>query len=373
MAYIYVVWAFVCVCLPSESWRCCIEVISCVSDFRFYSVSDSFNTMRSPVYQKLEDAEDVNSGELDALNSTSHDLEETPTIWNMRILSVPGGFILFNLIFFLLSMFILLFSIIHVKNITQNVDNSLLKKTSSYCTSSSSLPPRTELTLPAPILDKIPISLRETRTHGNFFADDPPSLFQLPPSPEVDAAWDRISDTHAVVLSREEILAMGRDPAEQWRFPEEYGYGDEAYMGLLDVFHHLHCLNALRQAAHPEYYFNKTQTHHSHHERSEPGQVHFTRGGHDLHCQYILLQFILCHADVGLVTFNKVEGVKGPMADFSIDHKCRDFGQIMDWKLQNQVNVSNEQWALINRDPEGIKELSGEGRSRPFGTSDPLL
>lgn len=165
---------------------------------------------------------------------------------------------------------------------------------------------------------------------------------------------------------------MGRDPDEQWRFPEEFGYGAEAYMGLLDVFHHLHCLNAMRQAAYPDYYFNRSQgqSHDNmHHERSASGKVHFTRGGHDLHCQYILLQFILCHADVGVVTFNKVDGVKGPMADFSIDHKCRDFESILDWKERNQVNVSNEQWAMINRVPEGIRELSGEGRARPFGSN----
>jgi hypothetical protein len=215
-------------------------------------------------------------------------------------------------------------------------------------------------------LDKLPISLKEIRTHGSFFAENPPSIFQLPPSPEVDEAWDRISDTHAIVLTREDVIKMGRDPAEQWRFPVEYGYGDEAYMGLLDVSHHLHCLNALRQAANPDYYFNQTQTHTHSKSRSEPGKVHFTRGGHDLHCQYILLQFILCHADVGVITFNKVEGVRGPMADFSIDHKCRDHDQVIQWKLDHQVNVTDEQWALINRVPEGIRELSGEGRSRPI-------
>ncbi|KAH8422451.1 oxidase ustYa family protein [Aspergillus melleus] len=307
--------------------------------------------MRSLVYQKLDDT-DVDSEESDALHPTNDGPKEASTIWNMRILSVPGGFVLFNLIFFLFSILILLLSVIHVQNITHNIDNSLLKKTSSY----------------SPILDKLTIPFRETRTHGNFFADDPPSLFQLPPSPEVDAAWDRISDTHAIVLSREEIVKMGRGPDEQWRFPPEYGYGDDAYMGLLDVFHHLHCLNAMRQAAYPEYYFNKTGSH-SHHERlGGPGEVHFTRGGHDLHCQYILLQFIMCHADVGVITFNKVEGVKGPMADFSIDHKCRDFRSILDWKEENQVNVSDEQWKLINRVPEGVRELSGEGRSRPFGS-----
>ncbi|KAK1149663.1 hypothetical protein N8T08_005215 [Aspergillus melleus] len=225
--------------------------------------------MPSPVYQKLDGTEDVDSEEPDALHPIDDGLEKASTIWNIRVLSVPGGFVLFNLILFLFSVLILLLSIIHVQNLTHNIDNSLLKKTSSY----------------SPILDKLPISLRETRTHGNFFADDPPSLFQLPPSPEVDAAWDRISDTHAIVLSRDEIVKIGRDPDEQWRFPPEYGYGDDAYMGLLDVFHHLHCLNAMRQAAYPEYYFNKTGSH-SHHERSGgPGKVHFTRGGHDLHLE----------------------------------------------------------------------------------------
>lgn len=301
-------------------------------------------------YQHLANGEDVKSLNSDSLHSTEYVTTEASQICSIRIFSLPGGFLLLNMILFCLSLLILMRSIMHTQDLSHNIDNILLRKTSSY----------------SPILDKIPISLTEVRTHGSFFAEQPPSIFQMPPSPEVDEAWDRISDTHAITLTRQEVVSMGRDPAEQWRFPREYGYGDEAYMGLLDVSHHLHCLNALRQAAHPDYYFNHTGSHMGSKSRSAPGKVHFTRGGHDLHCQYILLQFILCHADVGVITFNKVEGVRGPMADFSIDHKCRDHDSIIQWKLDHQVNVTDEQWALINRVPEGIRELSGEGRSRPF-------
>jgi Mycotoxin biosynthesis protein UstYa len=216
------------------------------------------------------------------------------------------------------------------------------------------------------VFDHLDMPLRTIKSNGSFWPQDPPSIFQLPPSPEVDAAWERISDTHALVIRREELIRMGRDPAEQWPWPKEYGYGEDAYMGLLDVFHQLHCLNELRMAAYPDYYYQATDEH-AQHPHEGAGKVHFTRGGHNLHCQYALLQFILCHADVSVITFNYVEGIRGPMADFSINHQCRDFDSLLQWKLDHQVNVTDEEWQLINRVPEGTRQLTGEGRAWPFG------
>lgn len=122
---------------------------------------------------------------------------------------------------------------------------------------------------------------------------------------------------------------MGKDPAELYRFPESYGYGDQAYMGMLDVFHHLHCLNHLRRAANHQYYANLSSTSIAH---TTTPSAKFPREVHLEHCTYILLQFIMCHADVGIITFNKVQGTPGPFADFNVEHKCRDFQSVLKWK-----------------------------------------
>lgn len=216
----------------------------------------------------------------------------------------------------------------------------------------------------APIFDKLPIPLKLTTMNGSFWPQNPPSIFHLPPSPEVDASWDRIADTHGFVLSKAEILKMGKDPTKLYRYPESYGYGPEAYMGILDVSHHLHCLNHLRRAAHG------ATTHKHAHSHSHSGQqVYFNPAilfPHEVyldHCAYVLMEFITCHADVGVVTFNKVQGTPGPFADFNVLRKCRDFQALLDWKERNQVNVSEELWEEIFVTPEGIRELPAKGKS----------
>lgn len=74
----------------------------------------------------------------------------------------------------------------------------------------------------------------------------------------------------------------------------------------------------------------------------------------------------MCHADMEMITFGKVRGTPGPFPDFSVEQKCRDFEGILRWKEENQVNVSDEEWKLINVTPEGIKELDPVGRTLPL-------
>jgi hypothetical protein len=79
----------------------------------------------------------------------------------------------------------------------------------------------------------------------------------------------------------------------------------------------------------------------------------------------MLLQAIMCHADLELITFGKVKGTPGPFPDFSVNQKCRDFDSILRWKEANQVNVTDEEWKDILVTPEGIRELEAEGRTLP--------
>lgn len=33
----------------------------------------------------------------------------------------------------------------------------------------------------------------------------------------------------------------------------------------------------------------------------------------------------MCHADLEIITFNKVKGTPGPFPDFSVQQKCKNF------------------------------------------------
>lgn len=48
---------------------------------------------------------------------------------------------------------------------------------------------------------------------------------------------------------------MGKNPDTVAKLEDEiWGLGDDAYVAALDIFHNLHCLNTLRQAAYANYY-----------------------------------------------------------------------------------------------------------------------
>ncbi|KAH8894376.1 hypothetical protein GQ53DRAFT_587025, partial [Thozetella sp. PMI_491] len=183
----------------------------------------------------------------------------------------------------------------------------------------------------APVYDKIDISMHEVHFNNTFWVDAVPSIYQKRPSPEVDMAWGRISDTHGLRLTEEELIKMGKDPESVWPWPagtDGYQGAEPTYAGLIDVFHQTHCLDMLRRTAWPEYYGDLKAIY---------SNMTFPFEDHLLHCQYLLLNVITCHADVEVATFHKIKGFKGPFVNFEMDRKCRSFSDILSWKEENQV------------------------------------
>jgi hypothetical protein len=76
----------------------------------------------------------------------------------------------------------------------------------------------------------------------------------MPPSPEVDAAWNWLSgeDVQLVTVSREDIVKSGKDATLAVEAPPSWGLGKDAYIAQVEVFHQIHCLNELRKELHPE-------------------------------------------------------------------------------------------------------------------------
>jgi hypothetical protein len=57
------------------------------------------------------------------------------------------------------------------------------------------------------------------------------------------------------------------------------------------------------------------------------------------HCVDILRQYLMCAADVGLITYHRIGGRRDPMPDFSTMHQCRKFESIVDWVERHKVVV----------------------------------
>lgn len=111
----------------------------------------------------------------------------------------------------------------------------------------------------------------------------------MPPSAEVDAAWQRLANTQTTSISSEEARTMGYEPSKLAKFSDDMGLGDDAYVVEIDVFHQIHCLNTLRMNVNFMHYYGDIFP------DGVPNAKHIE---HVTHCQYALLQNIMCHSDV---------------------------------------------------------------------------
>ncbi|KDR73859.1 hypothetical protein GALMADRAFT_71587, partial [Galerina marginata CBS 339.88] len=167
--------------------------------------------------------------------------------------------------------------------------------------------------------------------NGTF---DYPSPYRGYPTPEIDAAWRRITQDCKLKptrLTREQVLKIGKkDTPSKVKYLEEDGGG---YMAALEVTHKLHCLDVLRKYTYREHY-----------ERFDPDftlltpEIFRTHLDSD-HCVEILRQDLMCSADVGMITFEWVKGHSHPYPDFNTQHKCRNFEKILAWEIDNAVYI----------------------------------
>lgn len=49
------------------------------------------------------------------------------------------------------------------------------------------------------------------------------------------------------------------------------------------------------------------------------------------HCADILRQKLMCDADTGIITYNWVKHHRLPHANFNVEHKCRNFEDVLSW------------------------------------------
>lgn len=187
----------------------------------------------------------------------------------------------------------------------------------------------------APIFDRLDIPYSTKQINGSL-ADEDDSVWRQPPSPEVDAAWERVSRTGWHTITSADVIAIGKDPSLTVRAPRDWGFGDDAHIVQVDFAHQIHCLNVVRKAMYPEYYTERK----------------LLQSVHPQHCLHILLQNLMCDASVDVMTHNWMETQRNPFPDMSINRKCRDFDTVLQWHHANMVP-----WGTKVPRPDGVREL----------------
>ncbi|KAJ8124829.1 hypothetical protein O1611_g8812 [Lasiodiplodia mahajangana] len=226
----------------------------------------------------------------------------------------------------------------------------------------------------SPLLSEVPNILTESRRNGSIRW---PSPYRGEPSYEVDKAWEEISIFRPLdyQLTDEEYLEVGISPETAARNAPEFGGG----FFLQPEFSHQ---NLLRKASHFKYGYYKTHDP-DFTDKDETFKVHLGKiclksrqAGHASslniflknrfsdsefapiltdHCVEMLRQFVMCHAEVGLVTAHWIEQRARPWPDFNTKQICRDFNGVLKWTREHQLPESAPMMPLR---PEGAKALS---------------
>ncbi|KAH8802198.1 hypothetical protein F5882DRAFT_457212 [Hyaloscypha sp. PMI_1271] len=157
-------------------------------------------------------------------------------------------------------------------------------------------------------IDPAKIPLEQVRFTGSPEFD--------PEGPEIDENWRNLIGMRYFSISEEEAKSV---------WPDNYNdYIDQlqgGYTAGLDVFHTLHCVNAVRMALHKDYY-NGT----SHNDIP-----------HVDHCLDAIRQYIQCAGITTLVPTKFREGAQRNYIDSDQVHTCRSFTYLRDWATSRRA------------------------------------
>ncbi|KAJ8131499.1 hypothetical protein O1611_g2126 [Lasiodiplodia mahajangana] len=121
----------------------------------------------------------------------------------------------------------------------------------------------------------------------------PSSPFNQEPSEELDAVWADLLYALNIRITDEEMSLLGENKTNRVQVTGGNPDKENDYVGVLGVYHHMHCLNNIRRMIHYDYY-----------ESRMAGQKHlegFSKE-HSDHCINTIRQALMCHANLGVYT-----------------------------------------------------------------------
>lgn len=144
----------------------------------------------------------------------------------------------------------------------------------------------------SPLYSQLTLRTFPTTTNGTLWPPQTPdggSIARHMPNDADEAVWDEWELTRVVPVTAAQIRAMGKDPSTVARLDDDvWGFGDDAYVATFDVFHQIHCLNALRKLVYRKYYGG-----------TEANAMNVTlKELHVNHCVDMLLQTLQCSGNL---------------------------------------------------------------------------
>ncbi|KAM4056704.1 hypothetical protein HRG_003572 [Hirsutella rhossiliensis] len=208
----------------------------------------------------------------------------------------------------------------------------------------------------SPIFDAVDLTPVPLTVDGRLHAPANASVFRGEPSNVTDAAWDDVSaEAYEVILVNATVLERaGYNPTHYFKAPSSWGHGEGQYPVQIDVFHQIHCLNAVRKQMYYQHYYADEFP-------NGPDEMHWM---HQRHCLHMVLQSLMCNANVDIVPHRWVEKDNKPFAQFSIQRQCRNFDSLRSWNKKNAVKNVRDLWPHDKKAmPQDAFVWSGFGES----------
>ena len=180
-----------------------------------------------------------------------------------------------------------------------------------------------KLSPPSPALAAVSDEYELRRFMGTIGGD---SQYMGRPTDERVQRWRDLQRSKSFGLSHEELVQLGA-PESSVQLPAEEGGG---YMAVLEVYHHIHCVEVLWKNTWPDYY------------DPEAGDADSLFRKHLDHCADIVRQKLMCDGDVTPLTFSWVKGISHPVPNFNALHKCRNFEDIRAWSREHAVQTDHD-------------------------------
>ncbi|CAI6333743.1 unnamed protein product [Periconia digitata] len=124
------------------------------------------------------------------------------------------------------------------------------------------------------------------------------SKFEREPSPELDALWNEILTGQNVRITEDEMKLQGENTSNRAELE------DGGYLGLMSVWHSLHCLDVLRRNINMDYYWALIP-------EEERGRGLWTKE-HSNHCIERLRSDVMCHPNIAVYIPKWVENGHHP-------------------------------------------------------------
>ncbi|KAH8591205.1 hypothetical protein B0O99DRAFT_675382 [Bisporella sp. PMI_857] len=199
-----------------------------------------------------------------------------------------------------------------------------------------------------PIAEAIEYEEVVFKISGGGTRKDPVTPYEGPPTPEKDMRWYEQMNVGMIALTPEMNKTL--------KFPTQpKSKIDSTPIIQLDVFHQLHCLNAIRNIVYgTNIWYNSDD---------RQDQIHID------HCIDYLRQVIMCHSDVTPITHApRPEGFNPLLSDwrpkFAVHYTCRNFQKIHDWAAKyNTSGYAIESWPGLDPVAELRAKPKDEGQT----------